>query len=880
MGMPAARPRTLLATHTSSDLDGFAALVALRPLFPEARILVAERVQESVADLLHELAGAEYLLREADLDPSRIERLVVADTADLSRLGRWTAALPATARLLVFDHHPPETRNLPQGAELDLRHGEVGSVCTLVTEYLQAQAADVEPRTATLLLAGLFEDTGQLAFRSTRPRDFTAGAALLSWGADPALAARYLQRLWDARRIALVADLRENARLVSWGNLRALLAQLTLPYFVADVGGLASELTAEGADAAFLLAAVPDKVFIVGRSLSPGVSVAEVMQELGGGGHETAASAVLTDTTLVEAEAALRRALDHRAAPLLAARDIMSRPILSVDVAAPIADAHRKLSAFRIGSLVVTEKGAPAGIIDADAAALAVEHGVHAEPVRDYARALPDPVDVATPLHELRALLYRTHERFFVVYAEGEPAGVVTRRDVLRAVYEQAAPPVRGAGGSTAPARHLGGEFKPQLGATVAAHLRQVGAWAGEGGCRTFLVGGGVRDLVLRRKPTDLDLVVDGETGALLDRLRDAGAEVKVFGRYHTAHVAFADGTAFDLARARRETYARPGALPEVVPGSLEQDLFRRDFTMNALAVDLSPDRFGQLFDRFGGLSDLKHGRIRVLHSLSFVEDPTRAFRAMRLAVRFGFSLEDQTRRLLERAVALDLFRESEGTRLRRELVLIFEERDPLAVLHALEERGILRATGGLAFGPEEEARMRAALEWMDWYRVQFGGPPRYGETLMLGMLTAGMSPERGRTALEGCKVPGVEIERWEGFRQGARDLARFLGADAHVPSAVARRVEQAAPETLLVLGMLHGEHRETVTAALTRWPGVRPGLSGDDLMALGIPRGPELSAWTRRIRDALLDGRLQPGPETERAWVRERLASGASKDG
>src|SRR6185295_10740104 len=197
-----------------------------------------------------------------------------------------------------------------------------------------------------------------------------------------------------------------------------------------------------------------------------------------------------------------------------------------------------------------------------------------------------------------------------------------------------------------------------------------------------YAVGGFVRDLLLGRPNVDIDLVVEGDAIAFARAFaKENGGRAKVHERFGTAAVVFPDEFKLDVAMARTEYYKHPSALPTVQPSSIKEDLFRRDFTINALALRLNADRFGELIDFYGGQRDLKERTIRVLHSRSFIDDPTRVFRAVRFEYRFGFRLGKETLTLIRDAVELGLFHRLSGTRLLEELILLLSEENPRRII-------------------------------------------------------------------------------------------------------------------------------------------------------------------------------------------------------
>lgn len=221
--------------------------------------------------------------------------------------------------------------------------------------------------------------------------------------------------------------------------------------------------------------------------------------------------------------------------------------------------------------------------------------------------------------------------------------------------------------------------------------LESAGRYAENMGFRAFVVGGLVRDLILNHENFDIDLVIEGEGMKFAGELaRKYSAHVRYHNKFGTAVLTFADGYKLDVATARTEIYEHPAALPRVWPGSINDDMYRRDFTINTLAINLNPEHFGKLLDLFNARKDIKRKLIRVMHDLSFIDDPTRVFRAVRFEQRFGFKITRSTKELIKDTVAMNLFAKLGGYRISSELKLVLQEKDPLSVLKRLEELGII----------------------------------------------------------------------------------------------------------------------------------------------------------------------------------------------
>jgi tRNA nucleotidyltransferase (CCA-adding enzyme) len=371
-----------------------------------------------------------------------------------------------------------------------------------------------------------------------------------------------------------------------------------------------------------------------------------------------------------------------------------------------------------------------------------------------------------------------------------------------------------------------------------------------------YLVGGPVRDCLLGRAVVDFDLTVDGDAIALARTLqRELGGALTTHTRFGTATWCAPDqARSIDLATARTETYPRPGALPEVARGTIETDLIRRDFTLNALALRLDGDHFGELIDLHGGERDLRAGRVRVLHPRSFNDDPTRLFRAARIEQRFDFTVEAETLNLMP--TALPVLDQVSGDRLRHELELIFQEARPVRALRRLDEWGVLRQIDpALHVADRAAARLAGTLE-------SFAGWAYWLADLPL--------PDLRRIAvrLNLRRAAAIDLEQLAGLLDQAESIGQ--AATRH---AVYHRLTPYHDRTLrAALNLIEPERaRLNIELYLNELRDVRPELAGAQLQALGLPPGPALGRLLRDLRDACLDGTLATRPDEEdyaRQWI------------
>jgi tRNA nucleotidyltransferase (CCA-adding enzyme) len=406
----------------------------------------------------------------------------------------------------------------------------------------------------------------------------------------------------------------------------------------------------------------------------------------------------------------------------------------------------------------------------------------------------------------------------------------------------------------------LTSELERHLPAELVSLLRAAGDLAWARGWNLYLVGGAVRDLFLARPNLDLDLVLEGDAIALARRLAEIrGGEVVAHPRFGTAKFR-QQRISLDLATARSESYPRPGALPVVSPGTIGEDLLRRDFSINALAVHLAPVHFGALLDPYGGRDDLERGLIRVLHEQSFSDDPTRILRALRYEQRLGFHLEQNTERLMRRDAAV--MDEVSGERLWHELELILKEECPERVLSRADELGVLQ-------------KLHPSLRGNGWVRNRFERARKAAKpspALYLALLAYRLSEEENEDLLARLRIRG-EIAKVMRQTIKLKQVASDLTTPRLAPSAIYHLVQRYSPESISAIALASDSRlvRQRIELYLTELRHVRPALSGDDLQAMGISPGRKLGQVLRALLDARLDGKVQTR-EQEEDLARELL--------
>jgi tRNA nucleotidyltransferase (CCA-adding enzyme) len=865
----------IISTHREAEFDSFASMVAAKKLYPGARLVFPGSQERALREYLKASPRRFAASRLRALDLSQVTRLILVDTRRRDRIGALAAvAARPGVEVHVYDHHPASAEDVPATLEVV---EELGAATTLLVEQLRRRGLAVSPEEATLFALGIYEDTGSLTFASTTPRDLQAAAWLLEQGANLNVVADHVARDLRPEQVLLLNDLLRSLRRHAIRGVEVGVASASRAGYIGDLSVLASRMREmESLPALFVAVRMGARVYVVGRSRVGSVDAGAVATRLGGGGHPTAASAAVRETRLAPVKARLLAALRETVVPPRLAREIMTHPVTSVERATTLAEARAVQARTGLHVLPVVDRGRFLGILGRPVAEKAVRHGFGAHPVTDYMSTELASVPPTAPFARVEEIMLGRGQRFLPVLRAGRLVGAITRTDYLRALRAEAARAApAGAWRRAAPRevhrRDVRALIRERVGLDEQALLADIGREADAAGLRAYLVGGWVRDLLLHEENHDLDVMVEGDGVAFARRLGERlGGRVHAHPRFETAVVALPGGTKIDVATARAEYYEKPGALPTVVHGNVKMDLLRRDFTINALAVALNPGRFGTLLDHFGGLEDLRARQIQVLHSLSFVEDPTRVFRAIRFEQRLRFRLGESTRRLIRDAVDKELFGTLAGPRLLAELVLILKERNPLPALARMEELGVLRYVHPRLHVTRPVLRLLRAL----CRRVGAPAEPARSESwvLSLAALCEGLGPKGVAELCARLAVPPRAAARLAALVGDGRRLQKKLEALRPWRPAAVNALLSRWPRELAVYAGARTTRR-AAAAAVQSWLAegaqVATELKGRDLLALGHRPGPLF----REILDALLAEKLEGRVATrddELAWVKE----------
>lgn len=848
----------LIVSHTNADFDALASMIAASLLYPGAVMTLPGGADRNVREFLSLHGEVLNLAPPQDIPFDRVKRLIVVETQHANRIGRFAALIGrAGVQVVLYDHHTPQQPTVLADERVIESYG---ANTTLMVERLRRRDIAIDPLQATLFALGIYEDTGSLTFGTTTPEDIETAAWLLRQGANLDLVATFMNRSLSEAQRRILNQLLASAETHMVHGILVMLATADAGDYVDELALLANKMRdVENCDALVLLIQMDDAVLLVARSSVDAVNVAVIAGHFGGGGHDRAASATIHDATIAEMRARLLPVLEREVQPRVVAATLMSYPVRTIASDMTMDEAAKLMLRYGHGGLTVVEDGAVVGVISRRDVDRARHHDLGHAPVRGYMNRKVVTITPQTTLPEIERLMIERDIGRLPVIEDRRIVGIVTRTDVLRALHGERYAAhhtlYRGEGG----AHNIWRLFAERIPAENRDMLQQIADVATAQGCTIFLVGGAVRDLLLGNENIDLDILVEGEGISLASAVGTAlGGRVVTHEKFHTGKVEMPDGRHVDFATARTEFYQYPAALPTAEHSSVREDLYRRDFTINAMAMQLNGDEPGRLLDPFGGSRDLTEGLIRALHNLSFVEDPTRILRAVRFEARFGFRMDERTEELARHAIEMELLDRVSGERIRAEFLHLFARPYPEVGLRRMDELGVLislEPTWSFTGPAPEYGRLEEALAWAETEPVVASHLlDRIHQRLLLifDRLTADAADRlarrlrlRQKEAVLARRVPAL----WELppllVREGLRDSE--LDDLLHGLPVPLSLVLLAISEEDIVW--------ERVKHYLLTWRFRAALVTGEDLKRLGVPRGPVYGRIMRTLRAARLDG-------------------------
>ena len=864
----------IILTHERTDFDGLASLLGAYLLDPNLTPVLPRQLNRNVEAFIT-LYGVELpFIDPRDLSGEPIESVCLVDTQSMTSIKGMVKEL----KVRVIDHHPLRN-DVPEDWETTIR--ETGATTTIFVQAIQEQGLSLTPIEATLLLLGIYEDTGSLTYTRTTAEDIFAAGILVEKGASLSIVSDYINHPLSLSQQKIYEDLRACSESLIIHGHNLIIAQADATELEEELSSLAHKLRdLLDPDALFILLTTGGGVQIIARSTDDHIDVNEVLSNFkGGGGHPRAAAALIDGVSIDEVYQQLTKILPQYVKTAGRAKDIMSKDPQTLTLDTPVQEAAELMVRYGYEGYPVVEKGEIVGLLTRRAVDRALSHGLNVT-VASLMDAGNVRVFPADSLEQIQDVMMESGWGQIPVTSSRSKkiVGIVTRTDLIKILAPRRPTPGR---------QNLAQRLEATLPEPRLALLDKIAQVASNQKSPLYIVGGFVRDLLLDIPSQDFDLVVEGDAIALAESIREEyGGRVTSHNRFGTAkwfidkaNLNILGSTkklreslpdTLDFISARKEFYTHPSALPTVERGSIKLDLHRRDFTINTLALRLDGNHYGELYDYWGGLSDLKDKIVKVLHSLSFVDDPTRILRAVRYEQRYGFKLDERTKALL--LEAKELLRRVSGDRIRHDLDRIFDEENAPQMMERLHKLTILKAIHPDLEWDDKLLNLIKSLpdkelpaEWKiedDMTGLPINRALTYVVWLMRSPEESGVS-QRLRLTSSLAQV----------IKAAARLRERIIDLHKSSPSQITLELDRIP--NMAIYGVYLDEDEPKYKGLLSRylssWQHVEANITGKDLQEAGLTPGPIYAEILSRIRNAWLDEDISTKKE-EKALLKELL--------
>ena len=878
----------LIVTHNNADFDAFSSLVAAKKLYPNSKLLLPGSQERAVREFLSLVKDEIKVERERTCSLKNIKRLILVDTRQRSRIGIAAELLTdPSVEVHIYDHHPRTPSDIKGDKDV---FQEIGATVSILIDILRKRKSPkLTPLEATIMLLGIYEETGSLTYRTTTKLDVDTVSFLLSRGANLQAVASYLNRKLTEEELTFLTSLIQTTKVITVNGINVAIATGTIERFIGELGTIVHKLQdVENFPVLFVLFKMRKKIRVIARSRLKEVDVNKILKHFGGAGHRSAASAKIEKSDARDFEKKLFNVLRSNIKVKIFAGDLMTSPVKIILHDKKIKEAKKILEKFGLEGAPVMQGKKLIGIITLTDIQKALKYRYGHASVKGYMSRNVITIKLDTPLHMIQKIMFEKNVGRLPVIKNKKLVGMVTRTDVLKSVHRDIF------GKNRIPSRRrrasldISTKMKRVLPKEIQNMLRAIGQCANQNGLRAFVVGGFVRDILLGVKNFDLDIVIEGDAISFGRKVADLykasfvayqkfGTSSVVMGWPKGIHRPSGAGPKFkiDLATARKESYAKPAALPTVLFSSLKDDLKRRDFTINAMAVSLNRQSFGQLIDFFGGEKDLENGVIRVLHDGSFIDDPTRIFRAVRFEQRFGFRIDKYTGGFIKNAIQKGMFSKTQHHRIRDELILMLREEEPIKAISRMRELHELRFIHTKIRVPKSKSalftKIKAAFRW--YRKSSFRGRHIDLWLIYLAALLENLSLAETRSVVQKFAFRKSTGARLLSCKKNTSPALKSLSTKGVSPSRVYEILRPLSSEEILFIRAKTKNKRvlARITDFLTKHSRVRIKTSGHDLKKLGLEPGPLYAKLLRAILHKKIDGLLKTKKE-ELGFVRREV--------
>lgn len=871
----------IITGHINVDFDCLASMIAASKLYPHAVMVLPGAVGKEVREFLNLYRDSFDLRSSKEIDIDKIKRIIIVDTHSRSRMEGAFAKLVKRpdVDIIVYDHHPL----CEDMVEARIKRIEgVGANTTLLAQEIESLNIEISALEATVMALGIYFDTNCLTFSGTTYKDAHALAFLLSKGANLQVIENYVTSHLTKKQQELLEKLRSSIKINDVNGFKIALSTVEIEEYVDDAAYLTRKLLEEGdLDAFFSILRMDNKTYIIGRSLVDEVDVGRIMGFFDGGGHPGAGSAKISEGDLDKISLEVLNALKENVGSVTRAKDIMSSPVKTIADNSTIDELNKIILRYGHSGLPVVKEDKLCGIISRRDIEKARLHGFGSSPVKAYMSKNVITINADTPIKKIQHLMVEHNIGRLPVVRGNELIGIVTRTDIIRILFGE-----NSAGwykknyidnqSISSYKKHSLSDRINTLPEKVRKILIDAGRTADEEGCNIYVVGGFVRDLILDVENFDIDIVVEGN--AIHFAQKFAGkyvAELTTYEKFNTALVVLEDDFKIDIVTARKEYYEYPAALPVVESGTIKDDLFRRDFTINSMAIKLNKSGFGSIVDFYGGRKDLQRGAIRILYNLSFIEDPTRILRAIRFEQRYGFKMEEKTEEFAVKAIESGVLDEVSRERISFEFFAMLKERNIFAILERMQELSLLnKIFPEIMLTDDIKKLLKNKEEDLAVFQNSLNHKEKLDKILIYLLIIHSnmdvVSAEESSKKMRLTKEQREEVLKLVKSRDNI--LTRLSGNIDICDYDVYNKLKGLSTESLFVLSML-GDER--VVGLIVRYindlKSIKTCLTGKELKELGVKPGPEFGTLLERVLVEKIKGNVDTYEE-ELKFLKEIL--------
>lgn len=846
-----------------SDLDSLSSAVAYCILNENSYISIPDNYSKTVKLALSIFKEEIKIIKKI---PSNIKKAIFVDTSSIEKIKAIIKKHNLdfeNTKIEIFDHHIAgeiKNKNLPSNIKYHLF--SYGACTTHFVFEIEKKNITLTKQQATLITLGIYEDTGSFRYAGTTPEDIKALYILSKFGLDYDTINQILSKKFDEKTLHILENLIDNLRIVFVNSQKIGLSLTYINDYVPDISSYFNNIKEfSELDAIFAVLATKNKNFIIGRSNNDEINIGYILSFLGGGGHKRAGSATVKGLTGNETIEYLHTIIDNILGKNQKVENIMHKNICVVSKDTKIIDLKNIKTPICI---VVDKNGKFLGIIFEKNIKYAIKHNLENLTAFDFAISDIYTLSPKQKISEIEKQILAVSQEIFPVLDRQKPVGIVSKIDIIKALHSSEFDSEKEVFISRRRIIPKHYDFRKKLekffDKKIINILSNLGELAKKLNMRAYLVGGIVRDIILNRENLDIDIIVEGNAIKLAKEFaKQNNYSFHKFDEFLTANVKTKDGLKIDFATARKEIYEYPGAYPKVKKASLKEDLFRRDFTINTLAIDITADNFGIMLDYFNGYKDLKEKVIRILHQLSFIEDPIRILRAVRFAGRFNFKIGKTTEKLLKIAVDQKLLNVAPTGRINLELNLTFNEARVIEIIHLMDKYKILHNLFPNFFLSEEKKefleKVKNHITMFKEFFLQKIDNPKVYLTVILYHLPLEVS---------------YQVLKKYHFENIFKTLEEFLSVIDKIklqqkPSEIYEIIKNLSKETkVLIVSYFNEELSKKIIDILKKIEEKKLIISGKDLKSLGLKPSSKFAEIIDTVFKAYLDGEIKDKKEAK----------------